>query len=239
MFLLIGLLACGHPLDTRPFPDDTAGDTGTVQGTDTQGTDTQGTDTGPVSGFALSADDDVALPFATAGDPVPDGTLTVRDHGDVDGTGKLAVSLIGPFDVTGDLGALSAGEVRSLTVSYTGSIAAPALVSGTATLTEDGQSVTVALGAVLGDVDLPDTTWTTDAWETCTEAEFPSAPYPATDGSVIVCVPPGYVDDDGVDVITHLHGFNAVIAKTVVDQALIEQASLSGRNAVFVMPQGP
>ncbi|MEQ1572448.1 MAG: hypothetical protein ABMA64_42905, partial [Myxococcota bacterium] len=56
---------------------------------------------------------------------------------------------------------------------------------------------------------------------------------------MLVFVPAVFDDPGQVDVVTHLHGFYAELAATIADERLVEQHAMSGRDAIFVVPQGP
>ncbi len=193
---------------------------------------------------AFTAPQNVPLPFATAGESIPSGTLAVSEVGGCASSLPLAVIPSGPFLVEGDFSALSAGELRSLTVSYTGPIDEPTVAIGTATLSIGSWTTAVDLAAVLGDPQLPPADWITDVWGTRAVVPLPSAPFPHagdswTDASVLVALPVGFSDPQSPGVVTHLHGWNAVLEETVSAKALIPQLALSGRDAVMIVPQGP
>ncbi len=182
--------------------------------------------------FSLSS---AALPFATAGETPPTATVELRGAAGL----PLRVDVTGDFAITGDTGPLGAGEVRVWTVAYTGPIDAPVLAAGTLTVTAGTDVRSATLAAVLGDPALPTVAWETDAWGTHGTAPFPSAPYPDGDASVWISVPPGFSDADAIAVATHLHGHYAVLAETIPAQQLVPLHAMSGRDAVFVAPQGP
>jgi hypothetical protein len=182
--------------------------------------------------YAWEADPIVPLPFTTVGEKPPDGVLTIRGTS----RGEITIETDGDFGYVGDLAPLD-GE-RALTVTWTGPIDAPINAVGVAHVTIDGLTADVALSAVIGDPALPAAAWTTDAWSTRATLELPSAAWPEHP-SVLISVPPGLTDAGGVHVVTHFHGHNAVLERTVPAQAIVEQASLSGRDAVLIVPQGP
>jgi len=225
---LLGFGACTPPGDTA--------------GVDTQDPDTSGTDSGDTgtASPAWSAPARVALPFAVVGDPAPSATLTLA--GDAS-TGGLELAVSGPFELLGELGPLDGGE-RLLTVRYTGDMASPALAVGGVTLTIDGDVLAVDLAAVVGAAGLGSATWASDAYGDHALVELPSAPNaagttPWSDDRVLLALPPGLTDRDGVDVVTHLHGHNAELSRTVAAQRLVEGLAYSGRDAVLLVPQGP
>ena len=210
------------------------------------GVETGALDTGTPAPTAplLRADDRVALPFATAGEDVGARVLQIWNDGETAFTRDLQLTLTGDFAAEGDLSPLPAGATRDLTVTYTGPTDAPVIATGALTITADDQALAVPLAAVLGDPDLPDATWTQDAWGWRTTVALPSAPFPyggagSDDASVLIAIPAAFSDPLGPGVVTHLHGHNAVLASVVAAQYLVEQHSLSGRDALLVVPQGP
>ena len=228
-----------HDPDVVTEPDSANADTLTdslVDANSDVGVDTTGH-------FELDAQPAVSFPFVIAGE------TRARDARGSRGwrvrlVNGLNVSVEGPFTVDGELAPLAAGETRQLTASYTGSASEPALVAGEAHISADGQSVPVDLFAVIGHPDLPAGTWTTDEYGTRAVLALPSAPFPHesaayTDSSVVVVVPPGLSDRESVGVVCHLHGHNAIVTDRVAEQYLVELHAMSGRNAVFIAPQGP
>lgn len=192
--------------------------------------------------FSVEADDHVSLPFVVEGSAVPDGTLEVREVGGSDSSGSLQVTIKGPFTVTGDLGPLLANETRGLRVHYSGLSAAPTIQNGTVTISVDGQSVDADLAAVIGDSALPAATWSSNQYGARATLPLPSAPYPGKGSpysDVLLFLPDGYSDQGDLNVVTHLHGFNATLSATVPRQKLVEQHALSGRDALLIIPQGP
>lgn len=172
------------------------------------------TDTGSDTGTL--APDLIALPYAVVGGTAPSAAT------------ELTGTIDGPF-------ALDAGTLR-----FTGSMKDPSITAGTLH-TADGD---VDLVAVVGDEGIGAASWVEDAWGRCTTQDLPSAPFPYggasyTDSSVRICVPTGLTDVGDVGIITHFHGHNATIDEVDSYQHLHEQAALSGRDAVFVLPQGP
>lgn len=170
------------------------------------------TDTGePTSGPDL-----IALPYAEVGGTAPSAST------------DLAGTLDGPFVLEG-------GVLR-----FTGSMKDPSINSG-ALHTADGD---VELVAVIGAADIGAASWVEDQWGRCTTQDLPSAPFPYggagySDSSVRICVPTGLSDVGDVGVITHFHGHNATIDEVDDYQHLHAQAALSGRDAIFLLPQGP
>jgi len=203
-------------------------------------------DTGPVAqgGFAFSADDHVALPFMSAGDPATHAALTLT------GSGRAAEAAVtfeveGDFVVEGETGPLGPDEARQYTVRYIGDTSAAGIALGAVTARIEDKSATTTLAAVVGDADLPATaTWINIGWGSQTVVALPSAPYtagdsPYDDASVFVFVPEGFTDRDGVSVVTHLHGWGTEIDEFIPTQRLAEQLALSGRDAILIAPQGP
>lgn len=201
-------------------------------------------DTASVAAFQLAADTSVPLPYAVAGETVPEGEIEVREVGGVGAEGALTVEVTGEFAVEGALGPLAANERRGFSVQYTGDVGEPAIATGEAVLSADGQSVRVALAAVLGDPALPEATWTEDEWGWRAVVALPSAPFPYgsapyDDPSVLLFAPHHLSDQGEIGVVTHLHGHNATLSEVVAAQHLVEQQALSGRDAVLIVPQGP
>lgn len=202
------------------------------------------TDTEPPTpeGFALSAEDYLSLPYAVVGEPAPEDTLTLAVSGERAPHGAVSVSVEGAFAVDGDTSELGEGESRTFTVRYTGGDA-PAVETGSVTLTAEGESVTVGLAAVVGDVEIPDASWINDGWGYETTIDLPSAPWAEggswDDASVLLFVPEGLFDEEEMGVVTHLHGWGAELDTIVPAQRLVEQTAISGRNLFLVVPQGP
>lgn len=59
------------------------------------------------------------------------------------------------------------------------------------------------------------------------------------DSSVAVFIPEGFRDDGAVDLVFYFHGWGNHIEKSLEKFQLPKQFSASGKNAVFVFPQGP
>ncbi|MFN7144225.1 MAG: hypothetical protein ACK4YP_10640, partial [Myxococcota bacterium] len=198
----------------------------------------------PEGGFALSADEHLALPFATVGDDAPSAELTVTAAGERGSRGGVTVTVEGDFAVTGDTGALEPAESRRYIARYIGDTSAPTIALGTASFTVDGDVVHVGLAAVIGDAALPEADWVPNGWGEQATIGLPSAPFPYTgasydDDSVLVFVPDGFTDRDAVGVATHLHGWNATLSEVATAQRLVEQVAISGRDTVLIVPQGP
>ena len=186
----------------------------------------------------------VALPFVTQGEPVPEGSVTLVEVSGLGGLGELSIEIEGDFEVEGSMGPLSAGERRAMGLRYTGSVDSPRAATGRVLFEAGGEAVEVTLAAVIGHPGLPASDWRGDVWGERQVVPMPSAPYPHSDGpwtdsSVVIFVPDGLTDSGQVGVVTHLHGLRADVAQVVGAQKLIEQHALSGRDAVFIAPQGP
>jgi hypothetical protein len=195
--------------------------------------------------FVLQADARLALPYAVVGDQIGPAALRVTNAGERDGRGALSWTTEGPFEVSGDAAPLASGEQRILSVAWNGSTDAPALHAGIVTVEADGQVLSVAVGAVVGDPELPATVdWNEVDGGFETTVSLPSAPFPDgraryDDDSVYLFVPADLTDGRGVGVVTHLHGHYATLDTTIPRQKIREQHALSGRDAVLVVPQGP
>lgn len=180
----------------------------------------------------------VRLPFVEVGDDAPEAELVVTGDGSLD----VAIA-VGPFELVGDWVDGDAG--RSATVRLTGGTADARLAPGEATVTLDGVAFDVVLSAVVGDPTLPAVSLTSDDWGERGVFALPSAPFvpsgpgPWYDDSVLVALPRGFSGIGGVATVTHLHGFGATLLDTAAYQYLVEQHTLSGRDAVLIVPQGP
>lgn len=182
------------------------------------------------------------LPYAEVGDPPPTTRFLVTNVGEVGGA--LSATISGEFTVTGADLDLGPGGSAELSLTWGGSMAAPALGTGELVLALDGDTRRVPLSAVIGDPAIPPATWTTDAWGELTTLDLPSAPFayagaPYPDASVRIFLPSGWEGGDALDIVTHFHGHNATLAEVDETQFLHVQHALSGRNAVLVLPQGP
>lgn len=185
----------------------------------------------------------VSLPYSREGEPPTTGTLSIQNVGGP-ATTPLTYTLSGPFAVEGDLARLRPDEAREWSLTGTFSSDEPAIHEGRLEIGVNGTTLAVGLSAVVGSLDLPNADWTTDDWGTYTVAKLPSAPFPHqgasyTDSSVLVALPLGYSDSGRLGVVAHLHGHNATLSEILADQFLREQFAISGRNAVFIVPQGP
>lgn len=140
-------------------------------------------------------------------------------------------------------GSTRAGACTTVSLAWTGSTDEPALLRAELVVHADGDTTVPVYGAV-AEPELPAATWTVDEWGVWTVVALPSAPFPYgdaayDDASVLVWRPLGWDDGPAVDVVTHFHGHNATLDEVLATQWLAEQAALSGRNAVLVVPQGP
>lgn len=241
-FLL--LLACTSASKDsgRPPRDDTAVDSSDTDPSDTD--DTSDTHDSAPAPFALTGPDVIPVPYVSVGEPAGTASFAITATGDAGSPGSLSVGIEGPFAVTLDTSVLAPGESRTGTITSTTATSAPAITSGTLTVTTGDQSVTIELAAVVGDAGIPDARWETDDWGECTTLDLPSAPFPYgsasyTDSSVKICVPTGLSDRGNIGVVTHFHGFNATIDEVDAYQQLHAQVALSGRDAILILPQGP
>ena len=194
--------------------------------------------------FVLSVPTHVALPFVTVGNIKPSSPFTIQNLGGKTGTQDLSIEVDGDFTVDGDLTPLGPLATRILKVDYTGSTTQPVIAQGLLHLSAEGRLLTIPLMAVVGDATLPNPEWKTVDGGLSATMGLPSAPFPHssaayTDNSVLVVVPSGLREGAAFDLVTHLHGHRCVIGTTIPSVFLVEQFLLSGRNAVFVVPQGP
>ena len=239
-FSLLGFVAC-HAAEGLVSVAEPAPDTAGWDSEETRDTYEQN------RVFALEGPASIAIPYVSAGadaESPPSATFELSATGVLGVPDALTATVVGDFALALDLSAMTDGEVRTGTVSFTGSTADPLLASGTLTIEGGDQPVVIALGAVVGDPDIPPATWTSDAWGACTTVGLPSAPFPYgsasyTDDSVKICVPTGLSDRGNIGIIHHFHGHNATISEVDAYQQLHAQAALSGRDAVFILPQGP
>ncbi len=238
MSLLLLLSACtsgtGDSSRSRPGRDDT----------DTSGTDTSDSDTAPIP-FTLTGPSVLPLPYVTVGQPAPSAPFTLTAVGDTGSPGDLSVHVDGPFTVDLDTSPMSPGESRVGTLTSTSATSTPGITSGTLTVSAGDQALPIDLASVVGDPAIPAaSTWESDDWGSCTTLDLPSAPFPYgsapyTDSSVKICVPKGLSDRGDIGVVSHFHGFNATIDEVDDYQGLHAQVSLSGRDAILILPQGP
>jgi hypothetical protein len=178
------------------------------------------------------------------GDTVGVGDLLIYETAGRPFTDSLAISVEGPFVVEGSSSPLGADEERQFRVRYTGASDKPVIALGRALFTADGQSAEVGLAAVVGRSGLGEVRWTQDGYGRRGTIALLAAPFPHpsasyTDATVLIAIPPGLTAHPAVDFVFHFHGMYARVASTVASQYLVEQHALSGRDAVFVAPQGP
>lgn len=69
--------------------------------------------------------------------------------------------------------------------------------------------------------------------------EFFSAAEHYSDRTVAMFIPKDFRATDQIDFIVHFHGWNHTVAGALPEYKLIEQFSASGKNAIFIVPQGP
>ena len=69
--------------------------------------------------------------------------------------------------------------------------------------------------------------------------EFFSATDHYSDSTVAMFIPKQFRVTDRIDFLVHFHGWNNTVAGTLEQFNLIEQFCASGRNAIFVVPEGP
>lgn len=228
MLLLWLILAC-----SSSNGDDTA-----------EGRPGRGEDTGESTGPVLDADPWVSLPYAEVGDTLGEGAFELRNLGAAPHTRELVFEVTGPFTVWGDLSPLQGGEARTFRVTSRLTTGEAGSASGAVGVTADDQVASVGLSAMVGTAGLEGAGWKKDAWGTWAVVGLPSAPFPDgnasyDDDSVMIVVPPNFTDNGAMGLVTHLHGHNATLEDVVAEQYLREQFALSGRNAVFIVPQGP
>jgi len=240
----------GTPLDTRTPEEGTPPPTeppATTPPTDSSDPSEPSDPTGPTdtastpAAAKLTLPSHVSLPFWSAGQATAEAQLDLHNAGDL-ASEALVLSTSGPFEIRGDTSPVAGQTDRALTLVFTGDATTQGLHTGSVTITTDvAHEVTAA--AVIGDPDLGTAVWTTDDWGSSTTVDLPSAPFAAggswSDPSVTIFVPHGLSTDGPLHGVTHLHGWYAELDRTVAAQALLEQASLSGRDAVLVVPQGP
>ncbi len=189
----------------------------------------------------------VVLGYAEVGQTPSAGELLLLEYGGRGSEGGVEISVLeGDFEVTGEQGAMEAGEERRLEVHYNGAASEPGLAAGLIRVGVDGQEVTVEVSAVIGDPALPaQVSWEHNDYGSLAFVQMPSAPYPYPadgpwdDSTVMVFVPDGFSDRGPVNVVAHMHGLRSVIERTAGRQWLMEQHALSGRDAIFIAPQGP
>jgi hypothetical protein len=69
--------------------------------------------------------------------------------------------------------------------------------------------------------------------------KFYSAATNYSDSTVALFIPNGFRATDRVDLVVHFHGWMNTVASTLTQYQLPEQFAASGRNAIFIVPEGP
>src|SRR5215475_12051840 len=69
--------------------------------------------------------------------------------------------------------------------------------------------------------------------------QFFSAAEHYTNDTVGIFIPKGFRETGKIDFVVHFHGWNNNVEGVLKRYQLLEQLIASGRNAVFVVPQGP
>ncbi len=178
-----------------------------------------------------------AEPIGTA----PSGTIPVC----AEGSGVIEFTLqASDLALDSTAGRVRGGECVTVGVRYAGPVGEPALVGEMVALDGGGESFEFPVSGAILHRDLPEADWTTDLWGTWALVELPSAPFPDgnasySDSSVLVWRPLHPDNDGPVDVVTHFHGHNAHLSEVLETMRLREQVSASGRDAIFIVPQGP
>jgi hypothetical protein len=190
------------------------------------------------------ADTLVDLPFAEVGGEAEAATFMVQNTGDVAFHRPVRFNVEGPFRVDGEALALAPGESAELSIVPTYDTSETAIYSGTISVDVDEWKVSAEVYGLVGTAGLDAAKWRDDEWGTYTIVDLPSAPFPDghasyTDASVMIGLPATWDDNGELAVVTHLHGHNATIEEVDEEQYLRAQFSLSGRNAIFILPQGP
>ncbi len=184
------------------------------------------------------------LPFAVAGQAAGQGELVVIEAAGLEGVDPLSVEVEGPFEVEGSLAPLRAGERRIMVARFVGDTSAPVAAEGVVRVEVGGLRAEATVAAVIGDRALPAARWQVNDYGRQAIVALPSAPYPHPDGpwtdsSVLIFAPDGLKDAGPVSIVAHLHGLRSDLAQVVASQRLVEQHALSGRDAIFIAPQGP
>lgn len=186
----------------------------------------------------------LSFPYDELGGEPPSAILTVTNPGDEDAAEGLVVDFGSTLSVEGSLAPLAAHEVRELLLRSRESPVEHRLWSVRGSVQTGASIAPVWVSGVVATPDLPAPDWVRDAWGTTAIVKLPSAPFPDgvasyDDASVLIALPAGFADNGAVGVVTHLHGHNATLVEVAAEQSLREQFSLSGRNAVLIVPQGP
>jgi hypothetical protein len=188
----------------------------------------------------------LALPYAiTADASPPQAAFILEETGGAPSHGAVSFTVSGPFLVEASTAPLSAGESRSVTVRCSASNDIARVEGGSVRIEVDGASTDVEIYCAVGDAALPGTVaWTQDAYGTHAVINLPHAPFPKTgwawtDSSVYVQIPKGFNDDGQDDFVCHFHGFSTNISSVLSAHYYALQFAASGRDAIFILPQGP
>ncbi len=210
-----------------------------------------GVDLSPGAASMVLSAPRLSLPYVVAGGGGAQATFTITNTGAA--AGALLWDLSGDATLSTDAlpATLAAGEVHTVTVSFSGS-PTPLLAGATLTVIADGEGGSqpaerVEIWAVAGDSEIGDATL--DVLDgppstpsvthgTSMTITLPTAPFDS-DPSVLVFVPDGFWDRGLQDMVVHFHGHNTTLASTVPYHGYREMVHVSGRNAVLVVPQGP
>lgn len=205
-------------------------------------TDERAPDTDGAVDTDLPVDTDVAgtwptrvpLPYAVAGEVAP--TVAIELPAEPPGV-PISVTVDAPFRIVRAPAALGDGPVEVSVDLGSG------WAEGDLRVDVDGDVHRIRLGAIVGDPGLPETFWRRDPVGVYTTVALPHAPFPDgsapwTDASVFLAVPPG-PRGASTDTVLHLHGHRATLAAIVATHHLREQLTLSGRDALLIVPQGP
>ena len=69
--------------------------------------------------------------------------------------------------------------------------------------------------------------------------QFFSAAEHYSDSTVAMFIPKGFRVTDKIDFVIHFHGWNNTVAGTLEQFDLVQQFCDSGKNAIFIVPEGP
>jgi hypothetical protein len=188
----------------------------------------------------------LALPYASTADASPpQAAFILEETGGAPSHGAVSFTVSGPFLVEASTAPLSAGESRSVTVRCSASNAIARVEGGSVRIEVDGASIDVEIYCAVGDAALPATVaWTQDEYGSHAFISLPHAPFPKTgsvwtDSTVYVQIPKGFNDDGQDDFVCHFHGQNATISSVLSSHYYALQFAASGRDAIFILPQGP
>ncbi len=79
----------------------------------------------------------------------------------------------------------------------------------------------------------------TTLWLRMKNGPFPCDGKPYRDATTALFVPTHYKPQKQIDMLVHFHGHDGLVPRKIVEHQLREQVAESGRNILFVMPQGP